>query len=104
PCGDLPACALAIDRSCAASQASSWRISPEQQIAEAPSPERSRSGGQAMLATGSCVCGAVRSFCSRCGTHMYIRVNQSGRYILPAGLFALDAELEFDHQIFVDKR
>jgi len=47
---------------------------------------------------------ATRGFCARCGTHLYIRVNQSGRYILPAGLFDLDAELNFDHQIFVDKR
>ena len=47
---------------------------------------------------------AQRAFCSKCGTHLYIRVNQSGRYILPAGLFDLDSDLEFDHQIFVDKR
>ena len=47
---------------------------------------------------------AQRAFCSICGTHLYIRVNQSGRYIVPAGLFDLDSDLEFDHQIFVDKR
>ncbi len=47
---------------------------------------------------------AQRAFCSKCGTHLYIRVNQSGRYIVPAGLFDLDSDLEFDHQIFVDKR
>ncbi len=47
---------------------------------------------------------AQRAFCSKCGTHLYIRVNQSGRYIIPAGLFDFNSELEFDHQIFVDKR
>lgn len=46
---------------------------------------------------------AQRAFCSRCGTHLYIRVLQTGRYIMPAGLFELN-ELQFDHQIFVDQR
>jgi len=32
-------------------------------------------------------------------------VNQSGRYILPTGLFDREVpDLVFDHQIFVDKR
>ena len=47
---------------------------------------------------------ATRGFCSHCGTHLYIRVNQSGRYILPVGLFDLNSDLTFDHQMFVDKR
>lgn len=47
---------------------------------------------------------AERGFCSKCGTHLFIRVNQSGRYVLPAGLFDLDSGLDFDHQIFVDRR
>jgi len=47
---------------------------------------------------------AQRAFCSRCGTHLYFRVNASGRYIIPAGLFPLDDELNFDHQIFIEKR
>ncbi len=47
---------------------------------------------------------AERGFCSRCGTHLFIRVKQTGRYILPAGLFELDEDLEFDHQIFIDKK
>ncbi len=47
---------------------------------------------------------AERGFCRKCGTHLFIRVNQSGRYILPVGLFDLDEGLEFDHQIFIDKK
>lgn len=47
---------------------------------------------------------AERGFCSKCGTHLYIKVKGSGRYIVPAGLFGLDEELNFDHQIFIDKR
>ena len=47
---------------------------------------------------------AERGFCSKCGTHLYIKVKDSGRYIVPAGLFDLDQELDFDHQIFIDKR
>jgi hypothetical protein len=60
--------------------------------------------GGACVATYPTTDWAERGFCSRCGTHLYIRVNQSGRYIVPAGLFDLDAGLEFDHQIFVDRR
>lgn len=48
---------------------------------------------------------AERGFCAQCGTHLFIRVNQTGRYILPAGLFdRVLADIVFDHQIFVDKR
>lgn len=47
---------------------------------------------------------AERAFCSKCGTHLFIRVNGSGRYIVPAGLFPLDEVLQFDHQIFIEKR
>jgi len=47
---------------------------------------------------------AERAFCSVCGSHLYIRVKSSGRYIVPAGLFDLDTELTFDHQIFIDKK
>jgi hypothetical protein len=47
---------------------------------------------------------AERAFCSRCGTHLFIRVKESGRYIIPAGLFPLDDGLNFDHQIFIDKQ
>jgi hypothetical protein len=47
---------------------------------------------------------AERGFCSACGTHLFIRVKQSGRYILPAGLFSAEAALRFDHQIFIDKK
>lgn len=60
--------------------------------------------GGARLATYPTTDWAERGFCSGCGTHLFIRVNQSGRYIIPAGLFDLDAGLEFDHQIFVDRR
>jgi hypothetical protein len=47
---------------------------------------------------------AERGFCARCGSHLFIRVRGSGRLVLPAGLFPLDAELRFDHQIFIDKK
>ena len=47
---------------------------------------------------------AERGFCSKCGTHLFIRVKQTGRYILPAGLFDVAEGLEFDHQIFIDKK
>ena len=47
---------------------------------------------------------AERGFCSVCGTHLFIRVKPNGRYILPAGLFPVEGELRFDHQIFIDRK
>jgi len=47
---------------------------------------------------------AERGFCGRCGSHLFIRVLASGRLVLPVGLFALDRELRFDHQIFIDRK
>jgi len=47
---------------------------------------------------------AERGFCSVCGSHLFIRVKESGRYILPAGLFPVEEALQFDHQIFIDRK
>ena len=47
---------------------------------------------------------AERGFCSKCGTHLFYRVKQNQRYFFPAGLFDLDEELNFDHQVFIDKK
>jgi hypothetical protein len=47
---------------------------------------------------------AERGFCSRCGTHLFYRLKQNNQHIIPAGLFGLDAELNFDHQIFIDEK
>ena len=47
---------------------------------------------------------AERGFCSVCGSHLFIRVNANGRYILPAGLFSAEGDLRFDHQIFIDQK
>lgn len=47
---------------------------------------------------------AERGFCKQCGTHLFYRLKQSQEYFLPAGLFDLDEELNFDHQVFIDKK
>lgn len=47
---------------------------------------------------------AERAFCNQCGTHLFYRLKQSQQYFLPAGLFELDEELNFDHQVFIDKK
>jgi len=46
---------------------------------------------------------AERGFCAICGTHLFIRIPRTGRYIFPAGLFELGAA-HFDHQIFIDEK
>jgi len=61
--------------------------------------------GEDFISTHQSTEWAERGFCSKCGTHLFIRVKQSGRYILPTGLFDRDLpDLVFDHQIFVDQR
>ncbi|MGA1741419.1 MAG: GFA family protein [Pseudohongiellaceae bacterium] len=47
---------------------------------------------------------AERGFCNQCGTHLFYRLKQSKQYFLPAGIFDLDDELDFDHQVFIDKK
>ncbi len=47
---------------------------------------------------------AERGFCNQCGTHLFYRLKQHQQYYFPAGLFDLDEELHFDHQVFIDKK
>ncbi len=47
---------------------------------------------------------AERGFCSKCGTHLFYRLKQNNQYIVPVGLFDLDEQLNFDHQIFIDEK
>tara|TARA_R110002110_G_scaffold414951_1_gene646744 strand:- start:35429 stop:35851 length:423 start_codon:yes stop_codon:yes gene_type:complete len=47
---------------------------------------------------------AERGFCRHCGTHLFYRLKQNQQYYLPVGLFNLDEELSFDHQVFIDKK
>ena len=47
---------------------------------------------------------AERGFCNRCGTHLFYRLKAQGQVILPAGLFDDDTGLEFEHQIFIDRK
>jgi hypothetical protein len=52
--------------------------------------------------SGSCLCGAVRLEAGLTGPS--VGACHCGRYILPAGFFELDEGLEFDYQIFIDKK
>ena len=47
---------------------------------------------------------AERGFCSRCGTHLFYRLKQSGQVIAPAGLFSDQSGFTFDHQVFIDEK
>ena len=47
---------------------------------------------------------AERAFCKQCGTHLYYRLKPNNQHIVPAGLFADQADFVFDHQIFVDEQ
>ena len=47
---------------------------------------------------------AERGFCGNCGTHLFYRLKDSNKYIMLAGLFDGQADLVFDHQIFIDEK
>lgn len=47
---------------------------------------------------------AERGFCSKCGTHLFYRLKANNQYIMSAGLFDVEAQLIFDHQIFIDEK
>ena len=47
---------------------------------------------------------AERAFCSQCGPHLFYRLKATDQQILSTGLFDLDDELKFDHQIFIDEK
>ena len=48
---------------------------------------------------------AERGFCSKCGTHLFYKLKESGQYIMPFGLFDGDEQqIVLDHQIFIDEK
>lgn len=47
---------------------------------------------------------AERGFCSRCGSHLFYRLKQSGEYYMPAGLFDSADKFTLDHQVFIDRK
>jgi hypothetical protein len=47
---------------------------------------------------------AQRGFCSRCGSHVFYRIRDSGQYFMPVGLFDDDERFEMRQQIFIDEK
>ena len=47
---------------------------------------------------------AERGFCSKCGSHLFYRLKETGQFMLPAGLLDDEGGLTFDHQVFIDEK
>lgn len=47
---------------------------------------------------------AERSFCSKCGTHLYYLLKPANQYHVPVGLFNSHVDYKFTHQIFIDSK
>ncbi len=47
---------------------------------------------------------AERGFCGKCGSHLFYRLKEKKRHIMPVGLFGDDISFRFDHQVFIDER
>ena len=47
---------------------------------------------------------ADRSFCSKCGSHLFWRLKDKSEYIVSAGLFDAESQMKLDHQVFIDQK
>lgn len=47
---------------------------------------------------------AERGFCSRCGSHLFYRLKDSGEYQIPVGLFDDQSVFRLDLQVYSDKK
>ena len=47
---------------------------------------------------------AERGFCSKCGSHLFYRIKETGQYMIPVGLFDDDENLVFESQVFIDEK
>lgn len=47
---------------------------------------------------------AERGFCRICGTHLFYRLKQDGRYGIPVGLFNDSDRWRLTEQIFIDRK
>ncbi len=47
---------------------------------------------------------AERGFCSKCGTHLFYRLKESQRHMVPVGLLEDDERLIFESQVFIDEK
>ena len=47
---------------------------------------------------------AERGFCKKCGSHLFYRIKDTGRYAVPVGLLYDQTGLTFESQVFVDER
>jgi len=61
-------------------------------------------GGEELISVFDSSEWAQRGFCSKCGSHLFYRLKESGLYIMPAGLFEGDEQLVLDHQVFIDEK
>lgn len=47
---------------------------------------------------------AERGFCKNCGTHLFYRIKANQHYIIPAGLFEDQQNLQLTEQIYIDHK
>jgi hypothetical protein len=47
---------------------------------------------------------AVRGFCQKCGSHLFIRDEKTGEYGIPPGLFDDEENISFNRQVFFDHK
>lgn len=60
--------------------------------------------GEEKVSTFASSTWAERGFCSKCGTHLFYRIRETGQHMVPVGLFDETDGLEFAMQVFIDEK
>ena len=47
---------------------------------------------------------AERGFCSKCGSHLFYRIKQTGQLMVPVGVFETDDGFALETQVFIDEK
>jgi len=61
-------------------------------------------GGEENVSVFDSSAWAERGFCSKCGTHLFYRLKETGQHMIPVGLFESDDKLVFESQVFIDEK
>jgi len=61
-------------------------------------------GGEENVSVYDSSAWAERGFCTKCGTHLFYRIKETGQHMMPVGLFDGDESLMFDSQVFIDEK
>lgn len=102
-CGAVRVCGSAVEESVAACHCSMCRRWGGGPLFAVDAGTDFRIEGEENVEVYRSSAWAERAFCRRCGTHLFYRLVEGGRYFVPVGLFD-DGAWNFEEQIFIDEK